>query len=228
MQITNEFVIVSSSDGENPGVSFFDHEWNLVKFFVFSEQDDAPYNLEVYHVPELSTLQVFVAGIDTISIIEQIKDEDGENFFKLTREVFSASKEQAFNVAQTYMAKSGDFLIIKQSNERTLGLMPLCQYKYAYETDNFSCRPCERGLKSYGLQDDQCITCMRAWLQGNSDEFKEAQYHQFCRDGYIFSLVLFIVVPSLTCLLASICCYCHRGNHKGQKALCHEFDANLS
>ena len=51
--------------------------------------------------------------------------------------------------------------------------MPICSYKYVYEMDDYTCRECEPGLKSYGMQDDQCITCMRAWLKGTSDEFKE-------------------------------------------------------
>ena len=54
--------------------------------------------------------------------------------------------------------------------------MPLCAYKYVYDADDDECKPCERGLKSYGMQDDQCITCMRAWLQGTSDDFRKAQY----------------------------------------------------
>ena len=103
--------------------------------------------------------------------------------------------------------------------------MPICSYKYVYEMDSYTCRVCEPGLKSYGMQDDQCITCMRAWLQGTSDEFKEVQYQQFCQDGYIFSVVLFAVVPSLTCLLALICCICHKGNGiKGQHDICSEAD----
>ena len=61
------------------------------------------------------------------------------------------------------MAKSGDFLVMKQSSQRTLGLVPICSYKYSFDADSFSCLPCERGLKSYGLQEDECISCMRAW-----------------------------------------------------------------
>lgn len=104
-----------------------------------------------------------------------MKNDDGENFFKLQKDVHT-TPAQKFDVDQTYIAKSGDFLVLKQSSQRTLGLMPICAYKSTYEEDSFSCRPCERGLKSYGLQEEQCITCMRAWLQGTSDDFKQAQY----------------------------------------------------
>ena len=41
----------------------------------------------------------------------------------------------------------------------------------------------------------------------------------------MFSVVLFAVVPSLTCLVALICCICHKGNGiKGEKELCNDAD----
>lgn len=216
---------MTTADAEDPAILFFDHEWGLLEEFSLVRQDESPYNIEVYEVPEMGTMQVFVAGKDTISVIEMVKHENGETMFQITLSAFESYEEQEYDTDQTYIAKSSDFLIIKQSNRRSLGLMPICQYKYIYEQDSYQCAPCERGLKSYGLQDDKCITCMRAWLQGTNDEFKQAQYQQFCHDGYEFSVVLFAVVPSLTCLLALVCCICHRGNGiKGEKELCSDAD----
>ena len=121
------------------------------------------------------------------------------------------------------MAKSGDFLVMKQSSQRTLGLVPICSYKYSFDADSFSCLPCERGLKSYGLQEDECISCMRAWLKGGNSEFREAQYHQFCRDGYVFSIVEFALVPSFAFAIAFICCCVSPANGiKGNKMVCQE------
>ena len=97
---------------------------------------------------------MYVAGKDTIEIIEKVKNDDGEAFYKITRNAFKSLVPQEFASEQTYIAKSGDFLVIKQSGKRTLGLMPLCAYKYVYDEDDYSCEPCERGLKSYGMQDD--------------------------------------------------------------------------
>ena len=144
---------------------------------------EAHYNLAVHETVEFETLQVFVAGTNTISIIEHVLTLEGESRFQITEDVFISLEPQPLETDQTSVAKSGDFLVIKQTSQRNLGLMPICQLGFQYETNNFKCRPCEPGLKSYGLQEDECISCMRAWLKGRNNEFKEAQYEQFCQDG---------------------------------------------
>ena len=90
--ITDDFIIGTSADGENPGIYFFDYEWNLIEQFDLARQEESPYNLEVYRVPELESTQIYVAGKETISIIELVKNEDGEIFFKMTKNVFKASE----------------------------------------------------------------------------------------------------------------------------------------
>jgi len=101
--------------------------------------------------------------------------------------------------------------------------MPICSYKYTFSEESFSCMPCERGLKSYGLQGTECVTCMRAWLKGTNDGFLDAQYEQFCKEGQVFSIVLFATVPFLTVLLALICCCCSRASgFKGSDNICED------
>lgn len=211
--VTREFVIISDSNGQEPGISFFDHDFNLVKFFPRPKLLESPYILKVYNNEVFETIQVFVSGPDNLSIIEQVKNDDGDVFFNIVDDVFVGKTKQPYTSDQTYVAKSSDYLIMKQSSTRTLGLMPLCAYKYAFINETFSCRPCELGLKSYGLQSVQCITCMRAWFKGgNGNDFREAQFEQFCHEGQVYSIVLFAMVPSVVCLAGFICCATHQGN----------------
>ena len=125
IQVTDNFLVVSNSEGEAPGISFFDHDWNLIHYFPRFPLLEAPYNLAVHEDPDLEMLQVFVAGPDTITIIEQVKNDDGQSFFNLSNEVF-VSTAPLYTSASTFLAKSGDFLVVKQSNRRNLGLMPIC------------------------------------------------------------------------------------------------------
>ena len=55
-----------------------------------------------------------------------MKNDDGVSFFNLSNEVFVSAELQAYTSASTFVAKSGDFLVVKQSNRRNLGLMPIC------------------------------------------------------------------------------------------------------
>ena len=55
---------------------------------------------------------MFVAGPDTITIIEQVKNDEGQSFFNLSNEVFVSAVPQAFTSASTFVAKSGDFLVV--------------------------------------------------------------------------------------------------------------------
>lgn len=68
--VTREFVIISDSNGQEPGISFFDHDFNLVKFFPRPKLLESPYILKVYHNKVFETIQVFVSGPDSLSIIE--------------------------------------------------------------------------------------------------------------------------------------------------------------
>ena len=130
----------------------------------------------------------------------------------MTNDVFVSKTPQTYSSSVTHVAKSGDFLVAKQSSHRSLGLIPICAYKYSYKEGSFQCSPCERGLKSFGLQDEQCITCMRAWLLSSGDNFRQAQYERFCQDGSVFSIILLIVVPIVTLVVAFICCCCTTAN----------------
>jgi len=97
--------------------------------------------------------------------------------------------------------------------------MPICAHFYSYDEQTQQCNRCERGLKSYGLQDNECITCMRAWLRGQNDGFRKAQYQQFCNDGFIFSIVLFSVVPFVTIFGSLLLCCCAKGSDIHQNHL---------
>ena len=58
-------------------------------------------------------LQVFIAGTNTVSIIEHMKNEDGEHQFEVYQSVFIPPENQPFSSAQTYVAKSGGYLVMK-------------------------------------------------------------------------------------------------------------------
>ncbi len=96
-------------------------------------------------------LQVFVASPDSISIIEAVKNKDGDLRFNTVSDVYKPKTEQLIVTGQTFVAKSADTLVVKQSSKQTLDLMPICSYKYAFHEDSKECRRCEPGLKSYGL-----------------------------------------------------------------------------
>ena len=64
---------------------------------------------------------------------------------------------------------------------------------------------------------------MRAWLKGGNSDFREAQYHQFCRDGYVFSIVEFALVPFFAFVIAFLCCCFSPANGiKGNKFVCQD------
>ncbi len=52
------------------------------------------YNLEVYDDQQLNMLQVFVAGRDSISIIEAVKNKDGDLRFNTVSDVFKPQNGQ--------------------------------------------------------------------------------------------------------------------------------------
>lgn len=153
-------------------------------------------------------LQVFVAGTNTISIVEHVFNEAGASFFSIQHQVYAAVEEQPFEQDQIYLAKSEDYLVFKQSSARPLGIMPICTYSYRFDNNTLSCSLCEPGLKSYGLQDAECTTCMRAYFYGATDSFARAQFEQFCEDGQAFSILLLVFTPLLAVIAALLCCCC--------------------
>ena len=50
-----------------------------MRTFVKFEQKDSAYNLDIAYVPHLKMLQVFIAGTNTVSIIEHMKNDDGDH-----------------------------------------------------------------------------------------------------------------------------------------------------
>ena len=93
LELTDDFIILSNSDGVSPSVSFFDHKWELIKEFPRKFMQDTSYELEVFEFPEIEMMQVFVAGPETISIIEHARDRDGGNHFNEELDVFAAKEK---------------------------------------------------------------------------------------------------------------------------------------
>lgn len=81
--VTDEFLIVSNADGQAPGVYFYDHNLRQIRYFTYPALTEAPYNLEVSEDFENRMLQLFVAGPNSIQIIEQTKSRQNDNYFNL-------------------------------------------------------------------------------------------------------------------------------------------------
>ena len=95
IEVTEEFVIVTDSNGKRPAVTFYDHNWKRVKEFRLPRQAESPYNLDVYQIRDLKMLQVYIAGTNNISIIEHVKDLGGTNFFKITEDILRKIPQEA-------------------------------------------------------------------------------------------------------------------------------------
>ena len=89
IEITNELIIVSNADGYSPGIYFYDYNFQQIEYIPRSSQADSPYNLEAIDDKQLNMLQVFVAGKDTISIVEVVKNNDGDLRFNTISDVYT-------------------------------------------------------------------------------------------------------------------------------------------
>jgi len=89
IEITDELIIVSNADGYSPGIYFYDYNLQQIEYIPRSAQADSPYNLEVYAEKQLNMLQIFVAGKDTISIVEVVKNRNGDLRFNTISDVFT-------------------------------------------------------------------------------------------------------------------------------------------
>ena len=87
--------------------------------------------------------------------------------------------------------------------------MPLCPINSIYSSDSFSCRVCDNGLKSYGLQSNECLTCYGLWFDGNSNDFRDAQYEAMCKDGRVKSITVFFLAPIFVLMGFFACCCFH-------------------
>ena len=85
--------------------------------------------------------------------------------------------------------------------------MPLCPINTIYNSDSFGCHACDNGLKSYGLQSTECLTCYGLWFDSNSNDFRDAQYDAICKEGRGISITLFFLVP-ISVLLGFFACCC--------------------
>lgn len=48
MEVTLEYVIITKADGDQPGIYFYDHDLNRLKFFWLFKLNEAPYNLALH------------------------------------------------------------------------------------------------------------------------------------------------------------------------------------
>ena len=88
LEVTSDFVIVSDSNGLEPGISFFDYNFNLIKYFPLPQLFESPYILKLSRNEALETIQVYVSGPDNLYIIEEVKNDAGDAFFNIIEDVF--------------------------------------------------------------------------------------------------------------------------------------------
>lgn len=82
--------------------------------------------------------------------------------------------------------------------------MPACENDSFFDKESFECVKCEDGLKSWGLQSEECVSCIRIWWWRSTDDYSRASYENLCTSGLVKSAMLFILVPFLS-IVAAVC-----------------------
>jgi len=69
--VTGDLVIVTCGDCTTPAVTFFDRDLQMVEQFSLAAQIVDPYNIALYEDIETRSLQVYIAGRDSIDLIQR-------------------------------------------------------------------------------------------------------------------------------------------------------------
>jgi len=199
---TNDFII-SCADCTSPTVRWFDHDLDLIHSME-ADRRDIPYELATFDQNDLMSLQTYIAGQDNIAIMLQVTDEDGKHYFK--KEYAYSFNNRTANSTLS-IDKGSSYLVFKHGDEDTLSVMPTCDNDARFDEASFTCKTCDQGLRSWGLQSDECVPCIRVWLSGGSDEYKDALYQHLCLKRSIKSTVLLFAIPiTSAAIIIIICC----------------------
>ena len=121
------------------------------------------------------------------------------------------------NATQISIGKGSSYLVWKQSDEPFLKILPVCENDARFDPKSKACLTCTEGLRSWGLQDSECVSCSAIWLQGK-DYFTWTLYEELCSVGNTKSSMLMVFVPIVSLALTIIlCCNTRENGMKGFK-----------
>lgn len=224
--VTTEEVIVSIANGPEPMVVFFNFELEDQQQYPRRRQENSKINLAVSK-QESTIIQVILSTPQSISVIQRAITSNGDYVYELLADIYEEGDGVNFlsNTTDTiYVSKGDEYLIFKKNTNARLGVIPVCSQNTFFDAAIFSCTPCQQGFRSYGLQETECLSCMRMWLGRTSTEFANHLWNELCTEGNTISIILLVLVPFLTCVLAWICCFCSKSNGIRDKTICDVFE----
>ena len=150
-----------------PGIYFFGHDLVEKEYFETMVQRKSPLMMSIYQPKDSNILQVIYASTQAVSIIQRaISSGSGEYAFEKYEDVHIIDDSKSLINSTDFIAvsKGSQYLIYKESSSESLGIIPVCTQNYYFENENFKCTPCQIGLRSYGLQTTECISCTQMWI----------------------------------------------------------------
>lgn len=60
---------------------------------------------------------------------------------------------------EIFIAKNADYLVYKLTSEERIYTMGICDRSKIFNVTTFTCDPCPKALKSFGIQDQICTPC---------------------------------------------------------------------
>lgn len=173
----------------------------------------APYELAGYQdTSDINKFQIFIAGGDTIDMVEYMEDPStSSKFFKLSETIWQNPNpipDGTLDVLQPtmYIAKSHDYLSFKITNENSIYMMATCDYYQTFNSANFTCDACQNFLRSWGMQSTECIPCGTMMLEHDGDDINKAMYRTVCTEGQTKSWIIMVATGLGTLLISCICC----------------------
>ena len=205
--------VVSCADCTKPSVQWYDHKLNLVNNKAVNQSTTTAYELAVYDQTDGITIQTFITSNETIQIVLEVHNWLGKHYYQ---EEEPYRFQGMSDGTQVSIGKGLSYLVWKQSNEPFLKILPVCENDAKFDPQTKACLTCTEGLRSWGLQDNECVSCAAIWLKGK-DYFTWTLYEELCSIGNTKSSMLMVFVPIIS--VALTCLICWRTRDNGLKGL---------
>ena len=108
------------------------------------------YNVAMYEQNDIGYTQIFVAGSNSIDLIERQVSKNGTAHYQLSKEIYrnndTSSMQHTIN-----LGKSHDYLVFKEESDPRLHIVAVCDPYSYFNNKTYTCDPCEKSTRTFGV-----------------------------------------------------------------------------
>lgn len=117
-------------------------------------RDTDYYYLSMHEDRAIDYQQIYVAGNETISLLQRIVARDGSKVYTDIEEIFkrpAGATKWKYPYHRIYVGNNENYMVFKEQSDPRIHVIASCSPYAYFNSEKFRCEPCDNNTRSWGV-----------------------------------------------------------------------------